>query len=330
MNGGCGASFCTAECDGFTCEIAFYAEVVDGICYCFPREPGNLDGEACNYDDQVNVETGFCAEWLICVGMHPDHYEYPCVNDLDCSEYYSASFHPECIEGFCAFSFCSMSCLDGICAPGFETLTIGDGCTCIPIAPDDEKPGHPGDPCPFELVNRNTWPCVQGLVCIGNAGGPEYCSGEADCQGFGYEEAYNFHCTEQSRCGFSFCAAECTDGQCDSGFVPVEIDDTCYCVPETAEVTGWPGDPCPYGQVNANAAECTVGLACLGVSPSPSEFPCPSGDGDCQTYLEASWNPDCVDGGCGASFCALRCIAGACETGSEPIAVEGICYCTPN
>lgn len=57
---------------------------------------------------------------------------------------------------------------------------------------------------------------------------------------------------------------------------------------------------------------------------------CPGGmDSEC-TDIPPSHNPDCVDGVCGYSFCAVQCDdQGNCEVGYEPMEEDNTCYCVP-
>jgi len=189
-----------------------------------------------------------------------------------------------------------------------------------------------GEPCDFDTVNVGTGACVSGLYCLGVLPDPsgEACTTTADC--FDYlDPLWNADCLG-GFCGASFCSPECENGACDAGFVPQDVSGLCLCIPYWQDPDqGLPGSPCAWDQVNPEAGSCMASLACLGIPPEPLEAPCPAGQEDCLAYFPAVWNPDCVDGGCGVSFCSARCDpTGACEAGFEPIDIAGDCYCIPS
>ena len=86
------------------------------------------------------------------------------------------------------------------------------------------------------------------------------------------------------------------------------------------------GQPCAFDSVHVEAGPCTQGLTCLGLLPDP-DLPCAS-DSDCLGYGAPAWNPQCVGGSCGASFCAAPC-APACPASTTPRDVSGTCFCVP-
>ena len=329
-DGGCGGSFCVADCVAEDCDSGFSPQMVGGHCYCIPANAGPNDGQvgdAC-YFDPVHTEEGACVPGLECFGMGPYWNEMPCTDDSDCLAFLPASYNPECVAGSCGASLCVGPCAaDGSCADGLQPIVMGSECFCIPS--DQIGTGQPGDPCPFEQVHADDGPCAPDLVCLGNAQGAEACATVADCVNFGYDQVYNPECV-QGFCGFSFCAGLCVNGgHCDPGFLPIESEGTCYCIPDTSEATGQAGDPCPFDQVNPTATECAVGLTCLGILPDPSSTPCPAGDADCLAFYAAAWNPDCAVGGCGVSFCSATCTNGACPAGFGTYDIMDTCYCIP-
>jgi hypothetical protein len=107
------------------------------------------------------------------------------------------------------------------------------------------------------------------------------------------------------------------------------VSGTCYCIPDEGG-SGQPGEPCPFGEVNGTADNCAAGLVCLGFPDNGTSGTCPGGNITECTDIPASANPDCVNGNCGASFCAEQCDAqGNCPAGFWPQDVGGTCYCIP-
>jgi len=330
VGGFCGASFCSPACENGACDAGFLPQDVSGLCLCIPvwqdPDPG-LPGSPCAWD-QVNPEAGSCMASLTCLGMAPDPINAPCAVDADCAEFVPANHNADCVGGGCGASFCSGRCdVDGSCATGFIPMDVSGTCYCIPG--EQTGTGQPGDPCPFDQVHPDAAACAADLVCLSSGAPMDACANVSDCVSLGYPEQYNPECTG-GFCGFSFCAGECSGGLCDAGFVPIEADGTCYCIPDTSGATGQAGEPCPFDQVNADASACAVGLSCLGIMPEAATNPCPAGVADCLAYFAAYWNLDCVNGGCGASFCSPECNAGACDVGFDPYDIEGACYCVPN
>lgn len=90
------------------------------------------------------------------------------------------------------------------------------------------------------------------------------------------------------------------------------------------------GDPCTFGDVNADAGPCIEDLLCLGIPADGSAGTCPGGEAVECSHLMDVWNRDCVDGNCGASFCAEECDeVGYCPVGHEATDIAGMCYCVP-
>jgi hypothetical protein len=187
-----------------------------------------------------------------------------------------------------------------------------------------------GDPCAFGQVNAAAGDCQPGLECLGMNPDPATmpCTQAENCAGF-LPAIWNPDCAGGG-CGVSFCASECTDGACPDGYDPATVSGTCYCVPGGGpDGCDGPGCPCPFtGGVNAAADNCGSSMDCLGIPPDPEARPCEQ-DADCLEYHPLNWNPDCVNGGCGASFCSAPCNNGACPAGFDPQTISGTCYCIP-
>jgi hypothetical protein len=218
---------------------------------------------------------------------------------------------------------------DPVCGMSCGTCATGELCNANGLCEAVGNGQQVGEPCDFDTVNVGAGECTIGLVCLGvlpdATGSP--CATDLDCVAY-VNVLWNPDCVIGG-CGASFCAGECAAGLCDFGFTPIETAGTCYCVPDSSGDTGQPGDPCPFDRVNADAAECAVGLSCLGVMPDPTTYPCPAGDVDCLGFFTAHWNPDCVEGGCGLSFCSPLCTGGVCPAGFDPYDISGDCYCVP-
>jgi len=191
--------------------------------------------------------------------------------------------------------------------------------------------GSPGDPCTFGEVNASAGDCDPGLECLGvpadgNAG---TCPGGLPSECIQLIEEWNIDCVN-GNCGVSFCSEPCdANGTCPAGFDPIDVGNppACFCIPNSSG-DGNPGDPCPWGSVNAEYDQCGAGLACLG---NDDIGPCPGGTpAECTTEIPDSYNPDCVNGACGFSFCSEQCDAqGNCPAGFVQADVSGTCYCIP-
>ena len=316
---------CTEDCPGFQGD----PEPYHFPCYCDANYLGTqAAGEPCAFE-AVNAEAGDCIEGLSCLGLAPDTELAPCPNgDSDCSGYTDPGLNPDCVEGGCGASFCSARCeADGSCEDGFSPQTVGGSCYCIP-SPLYCDNVILGDPCAFEdVVNVDAGPCQCDLTCLGTLPDPQgpACADDVDCRD-ALGEIYNPECVG-GRCGTSYCATTCHEGVCDSGFEPQDFGGVCYCVPGVPVGSQDLGDPCTYGPVNEGAGYCLAGLGCIGMAPDPVNAPCPNGDADCAAFMDAQWNAECVDGGCGASLCAARCVDGACPDCGPAVTVSGECYC---
>jgi hypothetical protein len=129
-------------------------------------------------------------------------------------------------------------------------------------------------------------------------------------------------------CGFSFCADECdAQGNCPQEYEPSDVSGTCYCIPANSG-DAQAGDPCPLNQINTSADGCDVFLACIG-NYNYAGY-CPGGSPAECTEVPAAYNPDCVNGYCGYSFCSARCDdQDSCPQGFRPQDEDAICYCVP-
>jgi len=218
---------------------------------------------------------------------------------------------------------------DPVCGKSCGTCPFGETCVngwCAWVGY-----GQPGDPCAFEEVNADAGYCGEGLLCLGIPadGSAGTCPGGLAEECTQLQEEWNIDCVN-GLCGVSFCSARCdAAGACPRGFMPADVAGSCYCIPDnggTAQID----DPCAFGEVNEDAADCEAGLACLGVPADGTAGTCPGGTPEECTELADVWNPDCVGGNCGVSFCAARCdAAGNCPAGHVPQDIGGDCYCIP-
>ena len=246
----------------------------------------------------------------------------PCADDTDCTATQC------CINNLCTEMSCgTMECDDDpVCGKSCGTCTAPETCQngqCVGV-----NPGNLGDPCAFGDVNATEGGCNAGLECLGIAadGNTGTCPGGAATECTDLHEDWNRDCVN-GNCGASFCSQPCdAQGNCPQFFIPLDVGNPpeCMCVPGGG--VGQPGDPCPWDTVNVSYPECAGG-ACLGNDDIGS---CPGGaDAEC-TGVAGSWNPNCVGGVCGFSFCADECVGGACDAGFNPGDVSGTCYCIPD
>ncbi len=286
---------------GSSCGACLASEQCDVSGMCVPVQEA---GEPCEFDS-VNVGSGECGAGLTCLGMWPDVDSAPCSTTADCAGYFPGSYNPDCVGGGCGFSFCAGECAAGSCEQGFEPIFISGTCFCVP-----------SPPCVPDCGDRV---CGLDPVCL-----------EVSCGICGVGEACDqfsgtcFPCTPD--CGSQECGPDPVCGTQDCGTCPAgeECDASGMCAPAQEA-----GEPCEFDGVNMGSGICAVGLACLGMSLDPYDYPC-TVDGDCSAYLNPAWNPDCVGGGCGASFCSAPCVGGTCEPGYDPTYVGGAdCYCVP-
>jgi len=217
---------------------------------------------------------------------------------------------------------------DPVCGKECGSCVAGQNCQggqCV-----TSSYGALGDPCVFGDVNIAAGDCATGLECLGipadgNAG---TCPGGASSECTNLLEEWNIDCVG-GNCGASFCSEPCdARGDCPPGFVGQDVGNppVCMCIPGPYE--GPPnGDACPWNNVNADYDDCQAGMACLGNEDIGS---CPGGtDAECNGVPD-TWNPDCVNGICGFSFCSDECDAqGDCPAGFDPAQVSDTCYCIP-
>jgi hypothetical protein len=166
--------------------------------------------------------------------------------------------------------------------------------------------------------------------------GSECPSGTNDECGYSW---YNPVCVD-GYCKYSMCYLECDldfdeyPCGCPTGYEMREYEQemVCVCLPEGQYGSQGPGEPCPFGNVNLNYDFCgkydeCSGMVCIG--NDSTDDTCPGGSATDCTEIPESYNPDCVNGTCGFSFCSPPCIDGACDDGFKPEVVYGTCYCTP-
>ncbi len=190
-------------------------------------------------------------------------------------------------------------CADNCAASGKQCDT--DSCTCVDCQPDCVDRDCGDDGC-----GGSCGTCTAPEVCNTTTGKCEPCT--PDC--------VNKVCGDDG-CGGS--CGTCPAGQhCEGG--------TCV-----ADTLGNPGDPCTFGDVNVDAGACNTGGTCLGIAADGQSGTCTVA-GDC-TSLGDELNPDCVNGNCGASFCAEECPGGdvnQCSAGFVGQVISGTCYCVPS
>jgi len=328
VKGRCGGSFCAPPCDeNGACPQGFVASSSGFSCYCLAVDIGTAKaGEACQFS-QVNFESDSCEEELTCLGIVPTEDSLMCDEDSSCA-LSSYPGGPDCIDGLCATSFCSPKCDDtGECEEDWVAIDVSGICYCLPMATGD---GKKGDACPFGNVNSDGKNCADDFACVGM---PVYdwspeCEAPEDCpQSFvGEVDCFLGHC------GSSVCTAECDqDGKCPAGFDAwVFGGGFCYCVPGEGAGASKQGEACPAFNVNPDADTCASGLACFSIVAVQDPAQTCVVPSDCNP----DENPgviDCVDGYCGASFCAPMCDAdGMCPVGYIPFGGEeekSACYC---
>jgi hypothetical protein len=236
VNGVCGFSFCSPECNaGGTCNAGFNPITVSGTCYCIPDEDGTSQaGEPCPFGD-MNNSYDFCASGLSCLG-NDDAGTCPGGSPTECSGIPDV-WNPDCVSGVCGFSHCTAPCdANGNCPNGFSPETISGSCYCIP---EMTGTSQAGEPCPYGDVNTTADYCAADLACLGVAadGTAGTCPGGAATECSQNDPPIpanqNPDCVNNN-CGASFCAAECdASGNCPAGFAPEDVGDpaVCYCVP---------------------------------------------------------------------------------------------------
>jgi len=250
---------------------------------------------------------------------------------------------------------CTPSCKGKCCGP--------DGCggTCPDICPSSHKCDTGTCECSGTCgctSDEDCWAggCCRDCICMDmNCNGLE-CGPDPVC---GYSCGYCQSCQQcvNGRCGYgAICQtdSECMSTQCcragcceEMACGPLECgpDPVCGwecgpCSPDKECVNGSCvfvgselGDPCPLGNVNLTAENCAPGLSCLGFPADGQAGTCPGGNPTECIDIPANANPDCVNGNCGASFCAEQCDAqgpqGHCPAGFVCQDVGDTWFCVP-
>jgi hypothetical protein len=134
--------------------------------------------------------------------------------------------------------------------------------------------------------------------------------------------------------GDTLCSITCEqDADCGEGGCCLELEETeKYCFDADRCGAGRVDDPCPFGNVHADAAMCGLGLTCLGLAANGGQGVCPSGSAAECSGINEKWNPDCASGMCGASLCAAYCgDERSCpEDYFGTDVISGRCYCVPD
>jgi len=162
--------------------------------------------------------------------------------------------------------------------------------------------------------------CNGGLTCIEGICIRPGCTRTQDCPDGQY-------------CNHEF--FECLDGcdhsdQCPPSEFCDLIDNECKRDPDAL---GQLGEPCyfvtDFGTTHPQANNCEANLMCIGYTNEGSLGYCDHAPEECWMVREV-YNPDCVDGACGGSFCCALCSSGNCPGGYEPLELgSGECVCLP-
>ena len=335
VEGYCGTSFCSPQCEeNDECEDGFYPMDVGGTCFCAPHEVGDADaGDPCPIFG-MNSDADACQAEFVCLGISPDESSVSCNENTDCAP----NSYPGgqiCEDGHCGSSFCAPKCTqkeeDGElideCIEGFEPISVGESCYCIPMYIGDAEAG---DPCPLGNINGSSDECVEDLMCLGDHASESsvVCDKAADCPDSyaGTTACFN------GKCGSSACSAECDEmGDCSAGFVPWLLGGGfCYCIPGDAGNVA-AGEACAFFNVHTDQGACDADLACFGFGASADVAgdECTE-DGDCDLG-DYPGNPYCLNGYCVTSFCAPKCDENYdCPPGYNTIDIpDNPCYCQP-
>jgi len=247
-----------------------------------------------------------------------------CPQGQTCRDGQCGGCTPDCKDRECGPDpVCGISC--GSCAAG-ESCDQGRCSGCIPDCVNRECGP---DPACFEScgVCQAGFDCRDGHCRPSNAGLGSPCpNGSDDC-------APDFPVC-LSGVGLSYCSNVC-ESDADCGGPPNCCDDLgagLFCW-DPSMCPGWSdiGEACAFNEVNSTAANCKNNLLCLGLFADGDSGFCPDGDvSECDGIPEI-WNPDCVEGKCGASFCAEYCSANdSCPAGFIAQDVSGLCFCIPD
>jgi len=305
----CGGSDNGAQCSGpQDCPQGQYCDLTTKTCktQCEPQCDGKCGGDdgcggtcpnTCPAGQICNTTTNQCETCT------PDCTGRECGPDPNCGEICGeCDTGEQCVDGQCVT--CQKDCTnrecgpDPVCGESCGTCPSGEHCedgTCVAGA------SVPGDPCPGGDEDcPDEWPtCLSGSNFT-------YCSKV---------------CNTDTDCGGDNCCLEISGGQ-----------KACF-DPSQCPGTGTLGDPCPYGDVHADAVNCDENHQCLGLDPTDQNAQACSVDNDC-TDTDPAYNPECVNGKCGGSFCALPCPNGdanQCPEGSQGATIgSGECFCLPN
>jgi len=312
-----GASCCDGTCGSCDCPQGFI------VCGNQCIDP-NIDESHCGACFNACGENQECMDGQ-CVDICVCHEDADCMHGYCCN---SCMCFPKGCEGKC----CGVDACGGTCPDECADGEICDDSTCA-----CEEYGDENDPCPYGEINPDEPECGPGRICLPFANG-ECPSGTNDeCR----DNWGNPFCIG-GFCRYSMCFIECDPDfdefpcGCPHDYFMNEIvheqEQICICIYGPPEGTQRPGEPCPFGDVNTSYdfcggyGECN-GMVCLG--NDSTDGTCPGGSAAECTEIPESYNPVCVNGTCGFSFCAPPCINGACDDGFKPEDVGGTCYCTP-
>lgn len=232
---------------------------------------------------------------------------------------------PNCDGICCGDDGCGGTCPFN-CQTGYfcDQITCKcDSCGCT--TDTDCFPGRCCKDCVCIEKDCTSLECGPDPVCNISCGDCLDCNGESDpamCNADGTCQQVCCPDCEGKCCGDDGCGGICQDNCSEDGRKCNQYK--CECM-----VPGRLGDPCPYGDVNKTSAPCGGDMICVGIPADGVVGICPGGSKDECTQLAPSRNPDCVDGNCGGSFCAIGCDAnGNCTDGYVPMVFNGICFCT--
>ena len=286
----CADRFCGPDHCGGSCG-ACQAPLV-----CSPRArcEGEVgQGEACGRGAEHWTIVS-CVEGLTCLDFvfEPDSAldpaVMPCSADSDCLAFYQPDWNPVCVGGDCVASLCAASCSEANgpdwCPEGFDPYYdhAREECLCVPVGAPGALPL--GAACSLGPVNPGAGNCQAWGWCFSPIldAGPS-CETDADCEAL--TPMPGVDCVGE-RCVFASCAAPCAV-DCPAGwedFQPTDYPCTCLARSQAE------GEPCRFGEVNAEASDCQAGLDCIGMAPDPVNAPCPNGDADCIVFMDAQWN----------------------------------------